>query len=171
MQNLEFDTLEPTRVPVRIGTTKYILQEADEDTATKFRNLATKGMTMQDGKMSFGSGLGDMEPFLVSRCLWELNEDGSIRRQAPEQLVRSWPSRVVKPIFDEAKRISLLDEQESPERKAVLALMKVECVPAARETITLLSNIAQSLAEQDSKLYMPLVNLFAPSKEEKEKNS
>jgi hypothetical protein len=50
-------------------------------------------------------GLADLEPMLVSLCLFD--EQG---KPVPAAFVREWPSRVIKAIYDECKRISQLDE-------------------------------------------------------------
>jgi hypothetical protein len=58
-------------------------------------------------------GLANVEPLLVSLCLFR--ENG-----APVLLatVRSWPARVVKSLFEKAKEISDLGEERKEEEAA-----------------------------------------------------
>src|SRR5215475_1087381 len=108
---LEFD---PTliEVPVKIGTTHYVLREADENAARVFRNAAVRGAKMNDGKVVGIDGVGDIQSLLLSLCLFEKLPTGEPKNiPVLLQVVRSWPSRIVKPLFDKAKEISQLDEK------------------------------------------------------------
>lgn len=115
-QALKFD-LKVTEIPVKIGDKDYTLREADARAAMEYRNAALKSFRMgQKGnpEQIVGDGIGGMEPLLVSLCLYEKRDDGSMGRVS-EALIRSWPSRVVKSLFEEAKRISDLGEDDSIE--------------------------------------------------------
>ena len=88
---LEFD---PTliEVPVKIGTTHYVLREADENAARVFRNAAVRGAKMSDGKVIGIDGVGDIQSLLVALCLFEKLQDGTIKNvPVPLQVVRAMP--------------------------------------------------------------------------------
>lgn len=115
---LVFEDAEPVEVPVRIGNRRYMLCEASEDAACKYRNASTACARFDGGKMVGIQGpIADVEPLLVSLCLFELYDHQGETRRRPVTLtqVRSWPSRVVKPIYEKARELSRLKEDDEPE--------------------------------------------------------
>ena len=114
-ESMTFDSLSLIEVPVKIIDKNYVLREASEDAACRWRNSQVSGAKMVDGKVSGLGNLADGEPLLVSLCLFELVPevkqfpDG---KPVPLQTVRSWPARVVKQLFAKAKEISGLSEGE-----------------------------------------------------------
>ena len=48
---LNFDTLEPIQEPVRIRNENYVLLEAEENVAIKWRNNNVRGAKMKDGSV------------------------------------------------------------------------------------------------------------------------
>lgn len=113
MEELEFDSLEPRSFKFQWAGEMYTAHEATEDAAVKFRNAALKNARLEDGRMVLHAhGLGDTEPLLVSLCVRDKDD-----KLVPESLVRSWPSRIVKPVFQKLREISDLVEQEmTPEK-------------------------------------------------------
>lgn len=114
---MEFADLETIKVPVTISTTKYLLIEASEDDARKYRNAATSAGKIvfrenEDREVQPGN-IGDLQSYLLSLCLHELDQNGVAIRTAPLVTIRSWPARVVKSLFARAKEIS--DLTEAPE--------------------------------------------------------
>jgi len=105
---VEYD-LKVQEVPVTIGGTKYLLREASEDAACQYRNAAMRGAKMTDGTVTLG-GAADVEPLLVSLCLFEMDASGAVIRNVPLVTVKNWPARVVKPLFNKVKEMSSLDE-------------------------------------------------------------
>lgn len=113
--SLHFD-LAVTEIPVELGERKYVLREASEGAACQFRNAITKAAKMADGKVVGIENIGDVEPLLVSLCLFEVLPDGGTKNiGVPIQVVRGWPARVVKQLFAKAKEISELDEAAETE--------------------------------------------------------
>jgi hypothetical protein len=114
---LNFDDLSLIEVPVTIAGKKYVLREADEDTAAAYRNAAIAGARIEDGQLTeMPSNLAGVQSLLVSRCLFPCAESGSpSSKPVPREVVGSWPSRIVKPLFERAKEISELDEDETLE--------------------------------------------------------
>jgi hypothetical protein len=124
-EEMVFD-LEPIEIPIKIGGKSYILREASEGAAVGYRNLVMKAARMSEGKIVGIDGAADVEPYLVSQCVFETDREGRVR-QIGDRLVnvhintvRSWPSRVVTPLFDKIKEISDLDRETKPETKEQL---------------------------------------------------
>jgi hypothetical protein len=120
VDDFNFDDLTPFEVPVTYKGKKYVLREASEDARCKYRNsLMGSAKLGPDGKPVSISGMADCEPLLVSLCLCQVNGDGSIRLDTsgnpsllPLLTIRSWPSRIVKRLYEKAKDISDLKEEE-----------------------------------------------------------
>jgi len=104
----EFD-LEPQERKVKIGGEDYILKEASEDAACKWRNQTLAGARMADGKLVGMGNVSDGEPLLVSLCLWKAT--GKKDNVSPA-VVRAWPSRVVKKLFAWIEEVSDLAEDK-----------------------------------------------------------
>lgn len=119
-----FDSLEPIEVPFKFRGKSYVLREASEDVACRYRNAILRVSKVEDGKFTAGDGFADTSAILVSGCLFEVTDGGE--KSVPLPTVRAWPARVVKPLFQKAKEISDLDEKETPETltEKILALQE-----------------------------------------------
>lgn len=103
---LDFSDLTPIQLKVRIGAQEYILREASGDAACRYRNALLECTELDsDGKPKVLRNLANTETLLVSLCLF--TKDG---KPVPEATIRSWPARIVKRLFEQAKLISELDE-------------------------------------------------------------
>jgi hypothetical protein len=121
---LDYGDLPPVEIPVKYRGKDYILREASEDTACRYKGaFLACAKEWQDGKPVRVEGLPDLEPLLVSLCLFEQLADDDPRNQprksdgkrlGERQLspveVRTWQPHVVKDLYAHAKRISKLDE-------------------------------------------------------------
>lgn len=111
-----FEDLCPIEIPINNLLGKnYILVEADEGTAVEYQNLLFKSARFGDNGKPVGvDGLANAEPFLVSKCvfeLYEVNDNGTKitkRRPVPLGVINSWPPRVVKQLHKKAMEISHL---------------------------------------------------------------
>ena len=103
-------SLLPTEIPVTIDGKAYVLREASEAAAVQYRDITINGAKMQDGKVVGVHGISRAEPTLVSLCLFEKGDKGEVA--VAFATVASWPARVVKDLFENAKRISHLNEEE-----------------------------------------------------------
>lgn len=101
--------LTPKEETYRIGGRDYTLVEPSEDAACRWRNLATSKAKMQDGKVVGMDGIADVQPYLVSLCLFEETDKGRVA--VPLSVIRGWPARVVKVLFERAKELGDLDER------------------------------------------------------------
>ena len=119
MEALKFDSLARTEVPVTIEGNPYILFEATEKAASEYLDLGVSKLAFTKGDVSGMSGGSANSAVLVSRCLYRatINEEGE--RQSIDSVhietIRAWPSRIVKPIFEMALKISDLEAKESKE--------------------------------------------------------
>lgn len=103
---IDFSDLTVIEIPVNISGEKYFLREASGEAACNYRNAVLKCTKLgPEGKPSSMEGIASVEPLLVSLCL--VDSEG---KRVPESLVKSWPSRVVKVLYDKAKEISELDD-------------------------------------------------------------
>lgn len=108
--DLVFD-LTPRKVSVVIDGKAYSLQEASGDAACRYRNALLDCTQLgPEGKPTKIKGMADVEPFLLSLCLYD--ENGKL---VPANKIRQWPSRIQKAIFEKLKEISELDEEEGQE--------------------------------------------------------
>lgn len=106
-----FDDLTPVEVPVTVGAKQYVLREANGDAAVKYRNaMLACTQISQDSKAVSIRGMADLEPFLVSLCLFDAQGKSVTKNE-----ILSWPSRVQKALFARAKTISGLNEEDTVE--------------------------------------------------------
>lgn len=153
---MEFDSLEPIIIPVSIKvkgksggeeTRRYFLHEGSEDVACKYQNAATRAARFTDNKVTSYEGIADIEPYLVSLCLYRADDNGQFpydrdgrpdpRKLIPLQTIRTWKPKIVRSLFDKAKEISNLDSGT----KTVADIDK--------EILSLQEQRARLLAQQD----------------------
>ncbi len=123
---LDFDDLEPISIPIKIRGKRYILKEASANDARKWRNAIFAQTRMHDGKISGLGNVADSEALLVSLCLYEVKPYAPETGYKPEEIpvplktVLEWPNKLVKPLFTHARRISDLEEKETPDTEESL---------------------------------------------------
>jgi hypothetical protein len=120
-----FDDITRKEAPVRVGGKQYVLLEANGDAAFRWRNACAKAAKMSSGKVVGVGDIADTEALLVSMCLYETDEKGMWRQmpdgspdpkyQVPVQVIRSWPYRCIKPLFDWVRENSALEEKATRE--------------------------------------------------------
>lgn len=109
-----FDDLEPIKVEVQIGTDAYTLKEASGDAGVKWHNALTKCFKATQAGVTSADGIAETEPLLVSLCLSD-----NCGRQVPVAKIKGWPYRLQKALFEKAKEISNLAEDEQTEEQLV----------------------------------------------------
>ena len=140
---LYFDDLQPIEVPVKYGNKAYILREASEDAAVKYRNAQARGARFgADGKPVSVESVADKEPLLVSLCLYHADKEGHIsvtregrpdpRFLVPLQVILTWPPRIVDALFKRLLKISELDD--APDTPETLA-EKITVLQEQRESL------------------------------------
>ncbi|MCK9571408.1 kinetochore protein SPC24 [Candidatus Pacearchaeota archaeon] len=107
-EEFNFDDLTTIEIPVKYKGESYVLREASEASTCQYENAKAKCVKMADGKFAGIDGpMADTEPLLVSLCLFD-----SSGANVALTTIRSWPGRLVKKLFDKAKQISELDQQD-----------------------------------------------------------
>jgi hypothetical protein len=127
---LNFESLEPTTVPVTFKGRKYVLKEASSDATCKWRNSGLQGAQVRDGKVSSLGNVADLEPLLVSLCLFDVTDGGE--KPVPLKTVREWPYKVVSALFNRARDISGLAEEEDTEESLT---KRIDELTAKRERL------------------------------------
>lgn len=116
MEPLNFDSLEPISFPVKIAGIDYILNEASESAACRYRDAQLKGVNVTESldgnKKAAVDKMADTEALLVSLCLFQVTENGGTK-SVPLETIRSWPHRIVHPIFLKAEEISNLKKVQT----------------------------------------------------------
>lgn len=122
---MEYEDLAPVRVPVRIGSERYVLMDASADAEAKWRNFQIRCTKIRDNQLSGLDGIADSKIQLIHLCLAYANPDGSARMirvsqgggkaeevpdLVPLSVIRRFPSRIADDLFERAKKISRLDE-------------------------------------------------------------
>lgn len=150
---LDFTGLEPVQIEVRISGHQYVLKEASGKAAGIYRNACMAAITIgPNGKATAMKNLADVEPLLVSLCLFDSNN-----KAVPITTISGWPSRIQKALFEKAKEISELSET-TDEKKLLDEALELPGAPALREWV-------ESLPEK----FEPLKKLFK-SEQDKAKN-
>lgn len=111
-----FDDITPIEVPVKVGQLEFVLREATGESAVKYTNAKLKRLSLgADGKPSSFAGMGDLEPYLVSLCLFTAKRERPELNNQPvhEADIRAWPHKIQKKLFDIAKQISEIDQDQS----------------------------------------------------------
>jgi hypothetical protein len=112
MPPIVFDDLSLRTEKVMLGGHEYELREATGEAATTYRNAMLKATQLgPNGKPKSLDGFANAEPLLVSLCLFK--KDGVGWSSVDLDVIKSWPSRVQKELFNRAKEMSDLDENEN----------------------------------------------------------
>lgn len=110
---LNLDDLQPIEIPVTFRGVNYVLREASEDAACKYKNALfkiAKPSQLEGGGVEIKSleGAAELDVKLVSWCLFYQANNKSV----PESELRTWPQRVVRQLFSKIREISGFDEEE-----------------------------------------------------------
>lgn len=112
-----YDDLRPQEFRFQVNGKKYILREASEGAATEYRSASLRGAEIihnedrGDRTIRGMVGIADVEPLLVSRCVFEVLESGQ-EKAVPKVLIDGWPAKVVKDLFERVKQSSDLEEKD-----------------------------------------------------------
>lgn len=111
--DFDFSDLTPKTATVSFQGRSFVLKEATEDQAVKFKNMSAKAAKFKDGDLTGIEGAANVEPFLLSLTMVELIDGKEMPVQ--ESFVRTLPSRVVSPLFDWVRDASGLGGKETLE--------------------------------------------------------
>ena len=112
---------------------KYVLREPTADTTVKYRNHKARHLAfLPGGKLARIENPGDIEPMLVSWCLFQTNDDGSVKIASSgspvtvaESTIRKWPSPIIRKMFDWIKEVGQLDEPDDTEESLTTQIDKL----------------------------------------------
>ncbi len=123
----EFDFGDVTRAEraFNLKSGRFWAVEASEDAAARWRNSQMRAVRFgKDGSPAGVDNLGDGQAVLLSMCVYRANKNGDLPIINPEgdldqtelvgvSVIRSWGSRIVKPLFEWVKTVSALDEAKA----------------------------------------------------------
>ena len=109
MSELRFDDITPIEEKVILGGVVYLLRETTGDAYVKYDNARLSRYEYKDGLLAQIRDLADMEPLLVSLCMFM--EDGTT--PVSEAMIRGWPAKVQRALFARVKELSGMDIVES----------------------------------------------------------
>lgn len=117
MQEFDFSGLSIIEIPVISPENEnYILREADGGAAVRFTDERARCVQFEDGGMSGVEGPGKLPILLLSLCLFETDDHGDILLNKPvnPNIIKCWPDRVIQQLFDKAKEISEIEQDDLP---------------------------------------------------------
>lgn len=121
-----YDDLSPQAFEFSWKGREYVLREPSEAAVLLFRQAQLKGGSMVEGKTTVSiERIYESQSILVASCTFEKLKDGA-ESQAKAEVVKSFPARVVKDLFQRAKKMGELDEDDTEEgiAKQIEALEK-----------------------------------------------
>lgn len=156
-----------TEVPVKFKSKHYVLREASGKAARIYRNASLACIVLgPEGKPATIRNLANVEPLLVSLCLWEKpNPEAAAVKPVTQDFVETMPSRLQKGLFAKIKEISDLDEEPDTKTQFIEAL-KLANTPISLDD---LRKFVAELPDDDDK-YKQLKVWMRPTAEEKAKN-
>lgn len=123
--SIRLDDLSPIEIPFEYGGRKYMLREATEDIATKYKNYQLRGASYnEEGKVVRKlDGLAAIEADIVCGCIFTETKDKSKQSFDPplfdKPVTKTDPifksGRVVSRLYEKIKAISELDGADTVE--------------------------------------------------------
>lgn len=129
----DFSGLEPVYVSVKgPDGREYELREASGAAGKKYKNARTKGLHFAAGELSQLEGAGELEPLLVSLCLFDVTQGGAggvsnAARPLTQPFVeKTFKARMIKKLYDKAYEISDLAEGNPTQDALKLAFARAD---------------------------------------------
>jgi hypothetical protein len=99
---------------------EYVLRRCNEDAAVRFTNARMRALHFDDDKLVGLRGGADVEPLLVSMCLFKVHrrEDGNVAWEpvSEKHLRQFWPPHYVAKLYAKAKEVCHIDVQQPKAR-------------------------------------------------------
>jgi hypothetical protein len=109
----EEDSSGPVVVPVIIAGEKFEIREANGDAACHYRNAILDRTTMgPDGRPTAMKNLADVEPILVSLCLYHAEGPQAGKRVHIDHVRNQFKPKTITGLAVKIKEISELDNEE-----------------------------------------------------------
>lgn len=120
-KEFRWDSLDTIEIPVHIAGQDYVLVEASGAVARAWRGHSLKSFVMKEkgkGKSresttTMSEEVAESDILLLSQCFFKITPNG--RQRVPMKELEKWPHRIIKPLFEEIKEISELNEDEESE--------------------------------------------------------
>lgn len=157
---LDYNDLQPKRISVKYAKCQYWLNEASGGASVAYRNarMACHVRNGQGDLIGF-KNLADLEPLLISLCLTDAQN-----KPVPIATISSWPASLTGDLFEKAKAISELDEEDSSEKLELLDALSLPNAPIDVE------KLGAYLISLDKAKFTSIQSWFAPSLEDRLKN-
>lgn len=110
MSDLNF-SLTRQQKPVTIDGDAYMLVELDGKDRDKYLN-SVGARLRSEGKTQSVKNFEGLQASLVTASLRKQASDGAFTELVPIATIQSWPARVVKTLFDAARELSALDDDD-----------------------------------------------------------
>ncbi len=112
-------SLESEVRSVMLNGKAHVVISATSDTATEYRNMTLKHVTMRAGGEIEGKllGLAEAEPFLVSQCVYPLDVKNERGERYSLDAVKKWDNRAVKRLYNIIREISDIEEKSVEKAK------------------------------------------------------
>lgn len=107
---LEFD-LARKEIPCKLGGVEWVLREMDGTMRDQYLNAISSRVRMVDGKANGVKDFGGLQALLLTRSLYRKDDN----QPATQAEIQAWPSSVVGALFDRAKELSGLGDEEGEE--------------------------------------------------------
>lgn len=135
IEPIVFESLEPIEVPVKIEGKDYILLEASSTVGILYKDRQMQCTQLSDeGNVVKIQGLGALEPYLVSLCLFRIDPEKG-RVPVSMETIKSWPNKVQKKLYKVAREIGELVEADDDiaELEKKLAKLRLKVKAAKNE--------------------------------------
>lgn len=111
---LDFGTPSLIEIPFSFGGVDYVLVEPSGGAKAEVQNALIKCAKLVDGKPTSAEGVGDIDPLLVSKCLFTV-KDGKRSSVSQEYVRNSLPARVVNELGAKARMMAGLSDPDTIE--------------------------------------------------------
>jgi hypothetical protein len=101
-------------VAYEIEGKEYVLRPAKGGGVIAYRKAVMKASQAgPDGTRQVSGEVFDTEPYLVSLCLYQVTDKGEV--PVPQSTITAWPNHLMKEMYADARRVTELDDKDTPE--------------------------------------------------------
>ena len=109
-ERMVFDSVSVREVGVSIAGEEYVLRQASSAVAAKYRSATARCMRAvgdtAGGRVDLtNEGVGDVQPLLVSWCLFKVLDGGRVEPMRVE-VIREWDDVVTTALYEKVKEMS-----------------------------------------------------------------
>jgi hypothetical protein len=119
------NTLEPKQEKLKIAGKDFVLKEMTEDDYCKYQNKSSEGIVFNDGKVTAIKNAADTNPYLIHLCLYEVMEDGKLKR-LDVTVIRKWSKTATEKLVERCRKLNDLDNEEETEESLLKVITEAE---------------------------------------------